>query len=558
MSKDVSKGTHTIKLKEKNKLYQYLASDNQTSENTVNNPNTYENTITITDKDQGKTTLLKIYLRKTRSSARVIKKDTNNNTIENVKFTLLDSDSKEKEVITDSNGQILLDNLLVGNYTLTEKETVLPYKLDTKPIHFSIREDGKLINTDTKEQYKNNEITVTNGIEYGYLKLLKYGKDDENNRLNTTKFKISYYCDYDNSFVDDTVAPTATKKQKNFSNLSYEYTTNTVNEEKGIYKIEEISAPTGYLIADTHYMKIDSVDEKTPNVVKINDPVTKTPDTTSNASGGGGVSGNNGDIGTKIDGIPSSSGNTSSTHISNNTGKNNKPNNKNNTPNVNNTTPNTNNPKIDNVQNNGNPPNNAKNIVPNNNDNITTPKITNNATNDTQNTPNQNNTPKTNAHKPNKKAKDKTNTQNPNTNNTNTTAIPSTNHGKIPTSIPIPKVINREDPRVKKHLDNKDTVYEVINDSNVPLGKATVEVKDDELEIYIIEDEETPVGAILKIHDDGTADIQELSEENVSLGNIMLPKTGLQKNIYNALLTIGGLFILLGMVSRRKKDKKNK
>ena len=83
-------------------------------------------------------------LPKNNTKLRVIKQEINSNKrLEGVKFSLLNTgnDNVFQDLITDKNGEIIIENILPGKYFLKEMETLNEYKLIEEPIEINIEFD---------------------------------------------------------------------------------------------------------------------------------------------------------------------------------------------------------------------------------------------------------------------------------------------------------------------------------------------------------------------------------------------------------------------------------
>jgi uncharacterized surface anchored protein len=96
-----------------------------------------------------------------------------------VKFELYNYlKQKIGEYVTDSNGEILVENLKIGNYILKEINTNAGYVLDSS-------ETAVII-----EYNKTNTITLTNSREKGKIRIIKQDRDNENIKLAGVKFEL--------------------------------------------------------------------------------------------------------------------------------------------------------------------------------------------------------------------------------------------------------------------------------------------------------------------------------------------------------------------------------
>ena len=98
------------------------------------------------------TVTIKLVNYQPKGSLKIIKVDTNNNPLPETEFVLYDSNRKEiKKTKTDSEGKIIIDNLLLGKYYLEEITPAEGYQLLDDIIEFEINNNKEVIT-----------ITVTN------------------------------------------------------------------------------------------------------------------------------------------------------------------------------------------------------------------------------------------------------------------------------------------------------------------------------------------------------------------------------------------------------------
>lgn len=116
-----------------------------------------------------------------RGNLKIVKvdKDDENIKLENVKFQLKNEDGEVvKEGVTNENGELILDNLVIGKYKLVEVETVGDYKLNKQEIEVEI------------EYNKTLEIEVENELKKGSIKVIKVDEDDKQIKLDGVKFRV--------------------------------------------------------------------------------------------------------------------------------------------------------------------------------------------------------------------------------------------------------------------------------------------------------------------------------------------------------------------------------
>ncbi|NLC88302.1 MAG: Cys-Gln thioester bond-forming surface protein [Clostridiaceae bacterium] len=165
-----------------------------------------------------------------KGSLEITKTDKENKDIklEGVKFKLYNSkENLIKELTTDKNGKIYVDNLKIGNYLIQEVETNKNYILDSKREKINIE-----YNKITKLNIKNEKIK-------GKIKILKISEDD--NQIN-------------NKLKGSPIENVEFEIKNNKNELVQILVTNEKGEaisnelEKGIYKIKEIKANEHYQI----------------------------------------------------------------------------------------------------------------------------------------------------------------------------------------------------------------------------------------------------------------------------------------------------------------------
>lgn len=108
-----------------------------------------------------------------------IEKDNENIKLENVKFQLKNEFGEViKEGITDKNGELIFDNIVVGKYKLIETETLDNYILHEKDV-------------DVEIQYNETvEVKLENELKKGSVKIVKTDKDDKSIKLENVKFQL--------------------------------------------------------------------------------------------------------------------------------------------------------------------------------------------------------------------------------------------------------------------------------------------------------------------------------------------------------------------------------
>lgn len=128
----------------------------------------------------------KIYYTKNGTKLIILKKnETTNQSLEGVKFTLLDSDQKEiyTDLITNQEGKIIVDNLIPGTYYIKETKTLEGYTIYDKLIKVEpelneeltviVNNNESKVNIDSKTN--KNTLTVSNKSSETVVKLPKTG-----------------------------------------------------------------------------------------------------------------------------------------------------------------------------------------------------------------------------------------------------------------------------------------------------------------------------------------------------------------------------------------------
>jgi len=181
-------------------------------------------------------------------------KDNKNIKLENVKFQLKDELGKVlKEGVTNKEGKLIFEDLVIGKYSLEEVETVGNYKKITLPVDVEI-----LYN-------KTSVIEVENELKKGSIKIIKVDKEDNKIKLEGVKFAL---LDIQGSIVKEGVT------DKN-GELLFE------NIVIGNYKIIEVNAKEDYEILDEEIIvdiEVDKVQEiviENKKIEKIVEPEIK-------------------------------------------------------------------------------------------------------------------------------------------------------------------------------------------------------------------------------------------------------------------------------------------
>ncbi len=168
-----------------------------------------------------------------------VDKDNHNVKLDSVEFDLLDSNKEiVAHIVTDSNGEAIVENINIGNYTLKETKTKNEYNL-------SIDNDVVVKWNET------SEVVVENEKKKGKIKIIKVDQDNKEIKLEGVEFKI---IDKENNVVE------TIKTDKNGEALSS-------NLPIGEYKIKETSLGTNneYILNNSEYtIKVE--DEKITNI----------------------------------------------------------------------------------------------------------------------------------------------------------------------------------------------------------------------------------------------------------------------------------------------------
>ena len=140
--------------------------------------NPTENKVTL---EWGKTSTITIENDKKQGKINVLKTDLENNKIrlEGVEFELYnDKNELIKKLVTDKNGEIKVDNLDIGNYTLKEVKTNDKYILNDEKIEVKV------------EWNKETVLEVKNARKKGNLKIVKEDIENREIRLEGVEFEL--------------------------------------------------------------------------------------------------------------------------------------------------------------------------------------------------------------------------------------------------------------------------------------------------------------------------------------------------------------------------------
>lgn len=190
----------------------------------------------------------------TTGSIKIIKYVTGSNPeeyLEDITFTLYDKDrNKIQDYITDANGEILIENLALGQYYVAETIGKPGYQEDTSLYSVVVSEAGEIYT-----MRHGNELIQSRGK----LKVTKYAKDDKGvettNRLGGAVFTVT---DKDGNIQQKT---TDANGEVLFEGL-----------QEGQVTVKEITPPTKYQ-ADQEVYKINIVKDTTAELITYNMPI---------------------------------------------------------------------------------------------------------------------------------------------------------------------------------------------------------------------------------------------------------------------------------------------
>lgn len=206
----------------------------------------------VVDYAQGYETTIEMVNESLKASVTLIKKDTENNLLQDIEFSLYKVNDQEqliaKELNTNKNGEIKVDNLDFGKYYFIETKTTNNYKLNKQKLNFEINE---------KNYNKPKELTfeMINEFKLGSIKLLKHDAKDSNKYLANAKFSLYTQ---DNKLIKD----------------------NLTSNKEGIIKVDklklgnyyfvETKAPNNYVLDNTqHHFTIDTSNYQKQITLKI-------------------------------------------------------------------------------------------------------------------------------------------------------------------------------------------------------------------------------------------------------------------------------------------------
>lgn len=158
-----------------------------------------------------------------KSALQITKLDySSNNPIKDTTFEIYTTDDKlVYEGKTDTLGVLLVENLEIGKYYIKEKEAAKYYKLNDEKVYFEVKDNGEFI-----------KLSITNERNTGTLKFLKVDSKSKE-PLKDALIRITYL---------DTDEVLFLGKTDELGLIILE------NITAGSYKIEEVSAPYGYIL----------------------------------------------------------------------------------------------------------------------------------------------------------------------------------------------------------------------------------------------------------------------------------------------------------------------
>lgn len=160
-----------------------------------------------------------------RGSIEILKSDiSNSNPIPNTKISIYtNSDELVYEGITDNNGKIIINDLVVGKYYFIEREAPEGYVINTDKHYFEIKDDKEVVSS-----------TLSNRLINGKIKIVK--KNHNNKYISNALIGI-----YD---LNDNLI------MKDYTNNNGEV---LFNLDYGKYYYMEIEAPEGYILNNNKY-----------------------------------------------------------------------------------------------------------------------------------------------------------------------------------------------------------------------------------------------------------------------------------------------------------------
>ena len=159
---------------------------------------------------------------------KIIKTDKENEEIklEGIKFELYNEEKNRIGVYsTNANGEIYIEGLPIGKYTIKEIETNKWYNSQTKDLEVEV------------ENKETSEVIVTNELKKGQIKIIKVDKDDKKTKLEGIKFEVQ---DKEGNILETLIT------DKNGEAITKKY---AIKEYENLY-IKEIETDTKYVFND--------------------------------------------------------------------------------------------------------------------------------------------------------------------------------------------------------------------------------------------------------------------------------------------------------------------
>ncbi|UPH48379.1 MSCRAMM family protein [Listeria innocua] len=178
-----------------------------------------------------------------------VDKNDHNITLEGAEFTLVsDTTGTSYQLTTNVSGKANLDNLPLGDYTLTETKAPVGYEISNSPVKITINSSIQ-----TSFMFENEKMPPAKGT----LEITKVDSQDTSLQLAGAEFKL---VDMDGNIITRIVTDASGKA--NLNNLT-----------PGEYQLIETKAPTGYKLDETPI----SLTIKAEEVTKIAVENTRTP-----------------------------------------------------------------------------------------------------------------------------------------------------------------------------------------------------------------------------------------------------------------------------------------
>ena len=165
-------------------------------------------------------------------------------------FNIVDANGKIQQAITNSDGEINLDNLIAGNYEVTETQAPIGYVLDTTTKQVTVTKNQTATLT-ISNKLKDTPI-VPEVPDTGNLKLIKVAHQDKNKKFSGAHFNI--------------VSEYGTSQQA-ITDSNGEIKVNDI--ATGNYKVTETQAPTGYML-DNKVTEVTVTKDQTATVTISN------------------------------------------------------------------------------------------------------------------------------------------------------------------------------------------------------------------------------------------------------------------------------------------------